>query len=731
MADPTPNPPDQPAPSNRLTLPLSSLYLDPNNYRFIDHADYRPVGPEQLTDEEVQRRTQRLILGGPRPENVTDLIASFTQNGWLDVEPIHVRSLGNGRYAVVEGNRRVATLKYLEQRSKLDAVDIGRLDPAIFKAVPCILHDETDAVRQLIVMGLNHISGKKRWPAINQARLIKSLRDEHGMPADDICRSLGVSKREYNLSIETLALAEAYRDSDYGDQMTSEQFNLFREVLKAPTLRDWLSWSRKEETALNQSNLERLFSWLSREPEPDDEEDSDVRTVPSDPVITTGAQIRELAKIIADPNAVQRLDETRSLQAASVSSDLLIKSEIESVSNACARNIEVLLKLAPRMQRADVERIDDLIARLEGVMAMQRRQPSRRSSPREWQTYTEVPQRQFRTIDVREHRGLRAVRLADLGRINIIVGINNAGKTSMLEAVYLLAHQADPRGLLEVVRRRTRTDGSADPTTFVDRLPEQALLDARFDVRDDGDTHVEILCKDDPGTDENVADYLRTLSIQSSYAGRKQSSRTDFFLERPERTTVTGDARWLCPAVFHSPFSLAAPSTLTRCNRASIEAGTKDRVIEFLREHVDPGLRNIELVDEHHRFVVTHDDFGAPLDLSSFGEGMQRIFQIGLLFAGSRGGVVLVDEFENALHTTLLVELTRLIQELAVEMDVQLFLTTHSKEAVDAFLLNETHNEDVVAFGLFREGSTTQVRRYDGPVLRRAIEAVDIDIRRQ
>lgn len=730
MVEPTLTPQDERTPSNKLALPLSSLCLDPNNYRFIDHADYRPVGPENLADDEVQRRTQGLILG-PKAVNVVDLVASFTQNGWLDVEPIHVRALSGERHLVVEGNRRVATLKLLEQRSKLDAVDIGRLDPAIFKAVPCVLHDEADEVRQLIVMGLNHISGKKRWPAINQARLMKSLRDDHGLRPDDVCRSLGVSKREYNLSLQTLALAEAYRNSDYGDQMTSEQFNLFREVLKAPTLREWLSWSRDEEAAFDQANLERLFSWLSREPEPEDDEEPDTRTAPADPVITTGAQVRELARIIADPNAVQRLDETRSLQAASVSSDLLIKNEIESVSNACARNIDLLMKLAPRMHKPDVERIDDLIARLEGVMAMQRRQPSRRTSTREWQTYTEVPQRQFRTIDVREHRGLRAVTLADLGRINVIVGINNAGKTSLLEAVYLLAHQADPRGLLEVVRRRTRTDGGADPTTFVDRLPEHVLLDARFDLRDDGDTRVEIVCKDDPGANENIADYLRTLSIQSSHAGRKQASRTDFFLDRSERTTVSGDARWLCPAVFHSPFSLAAPSTLTRCNRASIEAGTKDRVIEFLREHVDPKLRNIELVDEHHRFVVTHDDFGAPLDLSSFGEGMQRIFQIGLLFAGSRGGVVLVDEFENALHTTLLIELTRLIQELAVAMDVQLFLTTHSKEAVDAFLLNDTRNEDVVAFGLFREGTATEVRRYDGPVLRRAIEAVDIDIRRQ
>lgn len=728
MVDPTPVASGEHTSSNRLALPLSSLFLDPNNYRFIDHVDYQPVATARLADDDVQRRTQRLLLGPQKAENVADLVASFTQNGWLDVEPIHVRPLSDERYLVVEGNRRVATLKYLEHRWRNETGQIGQLDPLIFARVPCILHAEADAIRQMIVMGLNHISGKKRWPAINQARLMKSLRDDHGLSPDHVCRSLGVSKREYNLSIETLTLVEAYRASDYGDQFSSEQFNLFREVLKAPALRGWLSWSRMDEAALDQGNLERLFSWLSREPDPEPETDPDIMPTP-EPVITTGAQVRELAKLIDDPAAVRRLEETRSLQTASVSSDLLIKKEIESVSEACARNVDALLRLAPRMSKADADRMDDLMTRLEGIVAMQRRQPSRQPSTREWQTYTEVPQQHFRTIEVEDHRGLHGVRLDDIGRINIIVGINNAGKTSLLEAVYLLTHQTDPRGLLEVVRRRTRTDGNAT-ATFVDRLPDAARLRARFDLRDDGETRVEITCKDDPGEGENMADYLRTLSIQSSYAGRKQSSKTDFYIDRPERTVVTGDPRWLCPAVFHSPFSLADPATLTRCNRASVEAGTKDRVIEFLRTHVDPRLRNIELIDERHRFVVTHEDFGGPLDLSSFGEGMQRIFQIGLLFAGSRGGVVLIDEFENALHTSLLVELTRLIQELAVEMDVQLFLTTHSKEAIDAFLLNETRNEDVVAFGLVRNERTTAVRRYDGPVLRRAIEAVDIDIRR-
>ena len=54
----------------------------------------------------------------------------------------------------------------------------------------------------------------------------------------------------------------------------------------------------------------------------------------------------------------------------------------------------------------------------------------------------------------------------------------------------------------------------------------------------------------------------------------------------------------------------------------------------------------------------------------------------------SAEGVLLVDEFENAIHTELLMEFTRLVQDLAVQLNVQVFLSTHSKEAIDAFVLN-------------------------------------------
>ena len=144
---------------------------------------------------------------------------------------------------------------------------------------------------------------------------------------------------------------------------------------------------------------------------------------------------------------------------------------------------------------------------------------------------------------------------------------------------------------------------------------------------------------------------------------------------------------------------------------------------------MDPGVQNIELADQFNRFLVSHDGFATAPDLGTFGDGMRRVFEIGLLCAGVRGGVLLIDEFENAIHTELLIEFTRLVQDLAVELNVQVFLSTHSKEAIDAFVLHEHNAVDVVGYAINRTANSISARRYDGSRLKELHEAVDFDLR--
>ena len=176
--------------SNRIVKHIYRLLLDPNNYRFIDRADYKPVPDDQVADDRIQLRTLNLILG-KNQDNVKDLISSFTTNGFLDIDQIQVKPVGD-KYLVLEGNRRTATLKYLIDEFK-KGNDVGKLTEADFKSVNLVEIINEIPVQHLITMGLHHISGKKRWSAVNEAQLLSDLIEKYHLTEDEVCDKLGIS----------------------------------------------------------------------------------------------------------------------------------------------------------------------------------------------------------------------------------------------------------------------------------------------------------------------------------------------------------------------------------------------------------------------------------------------------------------------------------------------------------------------------------------------------------
>ena len=184
---------------------------------------------------------------------------------------------------------------------------------------------------------------------------------------------------------------QAYKESDYGDQFRSDQYNLFREVLSSPSMRDWLGWDHTTCTAAKETNLDRLFHWMSPAVETDaGEEDGDVGVqAESSPVITTQGHVRELAKIIDDPEAVKRLEETRSLQEATLSSSLLVKSEIDRAFGSCDTGIQKLSTRVGELAPEDLDRVDQLVGKLQGLALARRRRPFTSGGRLPWQPFNE------------------------------------------------------------------------------------------------------------------------------------------------------------------------------------------------------------------------------------------------------------------------------------------------------------------------------------------------------
>lgn len=347
--------------------------------------------------------------------------------------------------------------------------------------------------------------------------------------------------------------------------------------------------------------------------------------------------------------------------------------------------------------------------------------------PQPWQPFNERPQCQFSTIRINEYRGVDGLALDDLRRINVIAGVNDAGKSSLLEAIYLLAHQNDEMALLNALRRRGRLDGEPDLTWLVDQIQPRMDIAGNFNRLPDNAARLTVRRVSDPGNDIKDHSVLARLVIESYYGGKAHSTEVVLFSDRPHRTQFEG-RNWLCRAALISSFG-AERTELARADQTALGVGAKDKVINFIKTHLDPGITNIELADDQRRFLVRHIDFDRTADLSSFGEGVRRVFEIGLLFAAVRGGVLLIDDFECAMHPQLLTTFTSVVRELALEHNVQVFLTTYSKEAVDAFVLSEHTPEDLAAYAICRDQDGVAARRFDGEQLARLHKALDFDLR--
>ena len=111
-------------------------------------------------------------------------------------------------------------------------------------------------------------------------------------------------------------------------------------------------------------------------------------------------------------------------------------------------------------------------------------------------------------------------------------------------------------------------------------------------------------------------------------------------------------------------------------------------VIEALRI-IDPRISAVAMVGgegpSQRRAIVRADHIGRPVPLRSFGDGLNRLFAIILSLVNVRDGVLLIDEIETGLHYTVQLDIWRVIFRLAKSLDVQVFATTHSKDAVEAF----------------------------------------------
>ena len=61
----------------------------------------------------------------------------------------------------------------------------------------------------------------------------------------------------------------------------------------------------------------------------------------------------------------------------------------------------------------------------------------------------------IKSLEIEGYRTFERFEMKELAKVNLLVGTNNSGKTTVLEALYLLATNADPQALLKITSSRS------------------------------------------------------------------------------------------------------------------------------------------------------------------------------------------------------------------------------------------------------------------------------------
>lgn len=376
-------------------------------------------------------------------------------------------------------------------------------------------------------------------------------------------------------------------------------------------------------------------------------------------------------------------------------------------------------------------------------------------------------QKKIENFTVSEFRQLKGLEFRGLEPINLLVGENSCGKTSVLEAISLFSRPLDPLELINTARRREikssrerLLDGirwlfpqravAPDDPYFQGRIAfegtgpnlrqSKVTVDFSGQLGDAVSPTLETNLNDDNEADELSATTLPADAFNSRRGARiSMACETHFGLDRPLFETepepevlrhnfeLWEDERYVSRASIEAPqFQVATISPVThrveipqiRNLSGAIFADDKYSIVEAVRL-IDPQIDNLEVISRSgigSALWVHHRKSGFS-PVNTLGDGTRRVLTIALQLHNIRHGILLIDEIETAIHRDALASMFKWLVEACKKFDVQLFATTHSLEAVDALLMAELdHPTDLAAFQL-PDRNSSRVKRFDGEIL--------------
>ena len=322
----------------------------------------------------------------------------------------------------------------------------------------------------------------------------------------------------------------------------------------------------------------------------------------------------------------------------------------------------------------------------------------------------------FRDLKLETYRSFESYELRDLTRVNLLVGKNNCGKTSILEAVNLLVSKGNPSVIEQCADRRGEMNVREDPEPygtqavpdvshlFFGRVVEPGICLHLSSNEDTRSLSIELADVDDLAEDAGYRDVDKMLSLfdedtsgvlalVTKIDGRSSTpflpvSEDGSVLAMPRSRRMRLKNAPAAPVVQFVTTESLYPEAMRAAWDKVLADGRESDVVEALRI-LDGELDTVHFLthgffrgSSERAAVLIGLRTGQRVPLGSCGDGMRRLLALSLSVVRAADGFVLIDEIDTGLHWTAMEETWRLIVTAARRSNAQVFATTHSYDCV-------------------------------------------------
>ncbi len=311
----------------------------------------------------------------------------------------------------------------------------------------------------------------------------------------------------------------------------------------------------------------------------------------------------------------------------------------------------------------------------------------------------------FKNIVIKNFRGIDHLMIEDLSRVNIFLGQNNSGKTSILECLLLIMGMSSPDipQSLNRIRSRNSNIGVPDARYMFNNLNLANSPEITAKQTDDVQRHLKLGLSYVFDEKEQTVQQNAPMPISESLAlintlemlfdvtekGETKSYRSSLAFNQAGLITN----RKLAEGYVEKDFVGLITSDLLSGNLVNdlselFKRKQKDMVLERLAKF-DKAIYTIDILNND--VYIGFEGINELLPLGMTGDGLRRYLNIVACSANPMTNIIVIDEIDNGLHYSAYKKLWEAIFALATTTNKQVFVTTHSKETL--YRLNEMLEE--------------------------------------